>query len=295
MLQHHLASLHLSSSAPSGVKCSWWSLLVSPATGFFDDQMKGSEKGHGKIQRQGRVFVGCSVHPPSAGHRRSLVLALRGSPPPWPAPQENHMETLWRPVVPVARQAGSPGLGGGPRKQSPEVSCPRAQLYSAWSRFWHLRGPGGGGSLGVTRTTPISQMWMLRLRGRSQLVAVSELGWGYPGPHIQHPFHLSSAAASLGSSHPLENSLLPDDLWVFCLFVCLFFSPMTFEQNFMLLGAPSTLTSTEEPWEQDAPTVKLEFPGHRIFQEGKEAFWARAWLYWSSCKNVGAVAGGRQR
>lgn len=47
---------------------------------------------------------------------------------------------------------------------------------------------------------------------------------------------------------------------------------MTSEQNRMMLGDPSTLTSTAQYREQDAATVKREFPGNRIFQEGKEAF-----------------------
>ena len=75
--------------------------------------------------------------------------------------------------MPAAHQAGSPGFGGGPRKQGPEVaalrpSCIQLEATSDVSEGQSGDGLGGGAGGGVVPgATPISQKWKLSLKRRS--------------------------------------------------------------------------------------------------------------------------------
>lgn len=102
--------------------------------------------------------------------------------------------------MPAAHQAGSPGFGGGPRKQSPEVaalrpSCIQLEATSDVSEGQSGErlggGAGGGCPWGHAHFTDVEVEPQ-----REELVSGSVGTWlGEPGSQIQCPFHLSSTAA----------------------------------------------------------------------------------------------------
>ena len=103
--------------------------------------------------------------------------------------------------MPAAHQAGSPGFGGGPRKQGPEVaalrpSCIQLEATSDVSEGQSGDGLGGGAGGGCC---PWGHAHFTEVEvepQKEELVSGSVGTWlGEPGSQIQRPFHLSSAAA----------------------------------------------------------------------------------------------------
>ena len=93
--------------------------------------------------------------------------------------------------MPAAHQAGSPGFGGGPRKQSPEVAALRPSCIQLEATSDGGGGGGGGCPWGHAHFTDVEVEPQ-----REELVSGSVGTWlGEPGSQIQCPFHLSSTAA----------------------------------------------------------------------------------------------------
>lgn len=156
---------------------------------------KSTEKSRGKVESP---WAAQSTLP-HLGHRRSLVLVLRGSRLLTPLPRKTTRRLCEGPLCPRLTRQEARGLAEAPgsrarrwRHSGPAVFSLKQLLMSqprgTWGRGW---GCGGGCPWGHAHFTDVKVEPQ-----REELVGGSvRTRLGEPGSQIQRPFHLSSAAA----------------------------------------------------------------------------------------------------